>query len=108
MTDLAQNEGCASVAVLVDDGVPAPVGNVSVTVVDPRQTAVRLTFEVPDEDGANGGAVNEFEIRRVFEDFDGDGDGLPDNLALAEDAWNSSNAELTVMLSKIRAPLELL
>ncbi|MEE2788681.1 MAG: hypothetical protein VX589_15160 [Myxococcota bacterium] len=103
--DLALNEGCASVSVSVDDGAPAAVANASAIIVDPRQTSVDLVFDVPDEDGANGGPVDEFEIRRVFENLDDDGDGIPDNPVLAEDRWASRDAERTALVVPNVAPV---
>lgn len=64
VTDMAGNRGCSAIQVNLDAGAPGLVAPTA-TITDPRATRVRLDFVAPGEDGADGGRVVRYRIRRA-------------------------------------------
>ncbi|MGK0358175.1 MAG: hypothetical protein ACI9U2_000458 [Bradymonadia bacterium] len=77
VTDMAGNRGCAAIQINLDAGAPGLVAPTA-TITDPRATRVRLDFVAPGEDGADGGRVVRYRIRRA------------DQPIVTEDDWRAA------------------
>ncbi len=64
VSDGAANEGCADIDVVSDPAAPGAIADLAATVVNNRSTEVDFTFTAPGDDGAGGGPVAFYEIRR--------------------------------------------
>ncbi|MCA9546911.1 MAG: hypothetical protein KC613_21040, partial [Myxococcales bacterium] len=64
VADAVGHEGCATRQVNADPGAPGAV-EAQVTVTDPRATTVEFSFTAPGEDGAEGGIVAGYRMRRA-------------------------------------------
>ncbi len=73
VTDAAQHTGCATLDIVADPATPGDVV-VTVTVVDPRSTEVDLDFPAPGDDGAAGGPVAFYDVRRATSSIDDEAD----------------------------------
>jgi len=69
--DVAGNQGCESLQLNADPSAPGEL-NLSVEITDPRRTEIQLSFTAPGEDGAEGGTVSGYEIRRSDSPLDGE------------------------------------
>ncbi|MGC6416095.1 MAG: FG-GAP repeat domain-containing protein [Bradymonadia bacterium] len=85
VSDDAGNTACADWSVNADPAAPDAVADLSAQINDARSTDVELTFTAPGDDGAAGGPVQQFAIRRADTPIDN------------ETAWqNASASELIV------------
>ena len=85
VSDDAGNTACADWSVNADPAAPDAVAGLNAQINDARSTDVELIFTAPGDDGAAGGPVQQFAIRRS--------DAPIDN----ETAWqNAAASELIV------------
>lgn len=99
VTDSATNSSCAQWTVNADPAAPAALADLTATVIDPRSSEVRMNFTAPGDDGAGGGPVTGYEIRRSSSAFTNETDwdnAASTRLVVDPDTAPAAPTELTV------------